>query len=220
LQQFTYIVSHNLRAPLANALGIVGMLSAEVPGSAAFMEAQTHLLDNLQQLDQVLRDMNTILSIRDRQGIAGPETVPLRELVQQVVQGLADVLKQIGGTVQVNIAEALHVRANLAYLHSIFLNLLSNALKYRAPERSLRVSVTATGSTETQKQVTVTDNGLGFDRARAGADVFQLYKRFHPQHPGRGLGLYLVKTHLATMGGHIEVNSQENEGTSFTLILP
>jgi PAS domain S-box-containing protein len=217
LQQFTYIVSHNLRAPLANALGLVELLGTEAPGSPYFNQMQAHLLQNLQQLDLVLRDMNTILTIRDKQGLEEPEAVPVAEVVQQVLDILADVLAPAGGVVEVAIPAGFEVKANRAYLHSIFLNLLSNAIKYRA-DRPLRVVITAT--TAPHKQIVVADNGSGFDQVRAGTDVFKLYKRFHPSHSGRGVGLYLVKTHVESMGGRIAVSSQPGQGTRFTISLP
>lgn len=220
LQQFTYIVSHNLRAPLANAIGLVSLLSTEVPGSPYFEETRTHLQQNLAQLDQVLQDINTILAVRDRQGLTLLEDVELADVLTQVIPSLQDMLEECGGSVQVDIPAGLAIHANRAYLYSIFFNLLSNAIKYRADTRPLRVVVSATGELGQPKTVTVTDNGLGFDLERAGADVFKLYKRFHPHHPGRGIGLYLVKSHVDSMGGRITVRSQVDAGTSFTLVFP
>ncbi|MGY2134946.1 sensor histidine kinase [Hymenobacter sp. HD11105] len=220
LQQFTYIVSHNLRAPLANALGLVDLLGTEPAGSPHFQSLHAHLQANLQQLDQVLGDMNTILAIRDQQGLDGEEAVPLAELVHQVVAGLHELVVQAGGTIEVRIPETFSVLANRAYLHSIFFNLLSNAVKYRAPERPLQVVITATGDPLGAKTIEVADNGSGFDQPRAGATVFQLYQRFHPHHPGRGVGLYLVKTHVESLGGRIAVHSRVDEGTRFSIFLP
>jgi PAS domain S-box-containing protein len=220
LQQFTYIVSHNLRSPLANALGLVELLRTETPDSPYYAQTHAHLQQNLLQLDQVLRDMNTILTIRDKQTLDAPEAVPLAEAVQQVVHGLAEVVQQAGGTVEVHIPAGTCVRANRAYLHSIFLNLLTNAIKYRAVDRALRVRITTRPKGDAGQCVVVADNGSGFDLERAGADVFRLYKRFHPNHPGRGLGLYLVKSHVESMGGHITVQSRVDEGTRFSIFLP
>ena len=220
LQQFTYIVSHNLRAPLANAIGMVNLLSTETPDSAYFEETRAHLQQNLAQLDQVLQDMNTILAVRDRQGLTVAEDVGLADVLTQAIRSLQDMLEECGGTVQVDVPAGLVVRANRAYLYSIFFNLLSNAIKYRADARPLRVVVRAAGEPGQPKTVTVADNGSGFDLERAGTDVFKLYKRFHPNHPGRGIGLYLVKSHIDSMGGRITVRSQVDAGTSFTLVFP
>jgi PAS domain S-box-containing protein len=220
LQQFTYIVSHNLRAPLSNALGLVDLLGQEQAGSPEFEQTRTFLQHNLHQLDLVLHDMNAILSIRDRQGLAAPEPVALLALAEQVVRSLQDVLTECGGTVQLRIPAGLRVPAQRAYLYSIFFNLLSNAIKYRAAPRPLRVVVTAMQSAADGTTLEVADNGSGFDQALAGDNVFRLYQRFHPQQSGRGVGLYLVKTHVESLGGRIEVASQVDKGTRFTILLP
>jgi len=219
LQQFTYIVSHNLRGPLSNALGLVDLLCTEEPESPEFEGTRTFLHTSLHQLDQVLKDMNTILSIRDKEGLANSESVPLAEVVKQVVQNLQQVIEECDGTVRVDIPDGFQVQANRAYLYSIFFNLLSNAIKFRAAQRPLQIDLTATDKDRQGKLIIFADNGLGIDLEQAGTDMFKLYKRFHPQLPGRGLGLYLVKTHVESMGGSIKVNSQPNEGTSFLILL-
>lgn len=220
LQQFTYIVSHNLRAPLANALGLADLLGQEAPGSPDFEQTRTLLQHNLHQLDLVLRDMNTILSLRDKQDLARPEPVALRALVEQVVSSLQDVLDECGGRVELRMPADLQVLAQRTYLYSIFFNLLSNAIKYRAAQRALRIVVTATRNEAGETTLAVADNGSGFDQAQAGDKVFKLYQRFHPQHAGRGVGLYLVKTHVESLGGRIEVASQVDKGARFTILLP
>jgi signal transduction histidine kinase len=214
LQQFTYIGSHNLRAP-GQRPG-----AGEEAGSPYFAQTHAHLHANLHHLDQVLRDMNTILTIRDQQGLEAPEPVGLAEVVHQVVQGLHASLDQASGTFVVCIPATFRVYTNRAYLHRIFFNLLSNALKYRAPKRPLHVVVTATGEPTGAKTIVVADNGSGFDQVRAGTNLFQLYQRFHPQLAGRGVGLYLVKIHVQSMGGRIEAHSRVGEGTRFSIFLP
>ena len=219
LQQFTYIVSHNLRAPLANALGLVNLLGLEQADTPEFKQAHAYLKTSLRQLDQVLLDINTILAIRDKQSLAEPENVPLADIVEQVRQSLQDVLHNCGGTLRTTIPAGFRVRGNRAYFYSVFFNLLSNAIKYRHADRPLLVELTATEGTGPGQLIMLTDNGLGIDLANAGADVFKLYKRFHPQHPGSGVGLYLTKTHVESMGGHIGVSSQVGAGTQFTITL-
>jgi PAS domain S-box-containing protein len=219
LQQFTYIVSHNLRAPLANALGLVDLLGTLDRDDPDYDPTLTNLRLSTQQLDTVLRDMNTILSIRDKQGVDEAEPVPLADVVQQASLNLEESLAQCGAEVEVGIAADLHVLGNRAYLYSIIFNLLSNAIKYRADGRPLRVEITATAEPGQGARVVFADNGSGFDQEKAGTDVFRLYKRFHSSQPGRGMGLYLVKTHIESMGGQIEVSSTVDVGTRFTMTL-
>jgi PAS domain S-box-containing protein len=219
LQQFTYIVSHNLRAPLANAMGLVDLLTSLDQQTLDYDMTMSNLQVSIGQLDAVLRDMNTILSIRDKQGVDGGEPVPLLDVVEQARLNLEESIAQIGGEVALHIPADLSVFGNRAYLYSIFFNLLSNAVKYRADGRPLRVTVMATPQPGEGTRVVVADNGSGFDQDKAGPDVFRLYKRFHNRQPGRGMGLYLVKTHVETMGGHIELSSTVNVGTQFIIQL-
>ena len=219
LQQFTYIVSHNLRAPLANALGLVDLLGTLDRNSPDYDTTLENLRTSTHQVDAVLRDMNTILSIRDKQGVEEPEQVPLVDIVQQARLNLEELTTQGGGKVITDIPADLHVLGNRAYLYSIFFNLLSNSLKYRSDERPLRVTIKAKAQPGQGVEVVVADNGSGFDMEKAGLEIFRLYKRFHSGQPGRGMGLYLVKTHVETMGGRIGVTSAVNVGTQFTLHL-
>ncbi|MCC9168401.1 PAS domain-containing sensor histidine kinase [Pontibacter harenae] len=219
LQQFTYVVSHNLRSPLTNALGLVEVLEISDPGSSDFESTLTHLGTSLRQLDQVVRDINTILSIRDKQDLVQNESVPLAQVVHQAVQNFQEALHDSGGTARVAIPEGIQVLGNRAYLYSIFFNLLSNAIKFRSEQRPLQVDITLAVKDSQTKEISFADNGSGIDLDKAGVDMFKLYKRFHPQHSGRGLGLYLVKAHVESIGGQIEVSSRPNEGTIFKVSL-
>ncbi|SNC59378.1 PAS domain S-box-containing protein [Hymenobacter gelipurpurascens] len=217
LQQFTYIISHNLRAPLANARGFADLLPRLDKNSDMYDKSVQHLQTSLQQLDAVITDVNTILSIRDRTELGRPEPVSLRLVCHQVCQTLAQALRECGGTVNCTMPEELKVPGERAYFYSIFYNLLANAVKYRSDARPLHVEIAASHTPEQGTVVTITDNGMGFDSDKAGNDVFRLYKRFHPTMPGRGLGLFLVKAHIEAMHGQVAVSSRIEEGTRFTL---
>ena len=218
LQQFTYIVSHNLRAPLANALGYADLLSRVEKTSPVFDESLRNLRTSLHLLDGVLTDINGILSIRDQQGSYRPEPVALAEVCRQALHSLVRQLQECGGELRCVIPEELRVPGSRAYFHSIFHNLISNAIKYRSDTRALQIAIEATGSSGGPVRIVVEDNGSGFDHKKAGGDIFQLYRRFHPDKPGRGVGLFLVKSHVESMHGRISVQSQLGVGTQFTLL--
>ena len=136
LQQFTYVVSHNLRSPLSNAIGLSDLLSTEEPGTAPFKNAHTYLQTSLHQLDQILEDMHTILALDHQAGLVPDEDVPLDEVVQEVVQNLQQVVNECGATVRVSIPDGLRVRANRAFLYSIFLTscpMPSNTVRSTGP---------------------------------------------------------------------------------------
>jgi PAS domain S-box-containing protein len=219
LQQFAYIISHNLRAPLVNALGLATLLTKIDRQSPVFDTSLAHLRASMGQADTVLKDLNLVLSLRDQQDVQPPERVALGEVCRQAVANLDEPLRQCGGLVQIKIPDDLAVRGNRAYLYSIFDNLLSNSIKYRAEGRALRVEITCFCNEQGRLRISFIDNGSGFDLGKAGSDVFQLYKRFHVKQPGRGIGLFLVKTHVEALGGKIEVTSEVNCGTRFLIQL-
>ena len=219
LQQFTYMVSHNLRAPVANALGLLDLLNREDKSSDAFNNSLAYLKTTVVQIDTVLQDVSTILSIRDKKDVFDKEQVAVGEVCTQAIQDLQELLQQCGGKVNLDIMRGPFVNANRAYLYSIFYNLLSNSIKYRSKERPLLVEIKCTGTPGRGTLISFADNGSGFDLKKAGNNVFKLYKRFHTTKEGRGVGLYLVKTHVETMGGQIEVKSTVNVGTRFLIYL-
>jgi len=219
LQQFTYVVSHNLRGPLSNALGLASLLAKTNKQSKSFDNTLGLLSQSVMQVDTVLQDLNTVLSIRDQQDVQVPELVPLADVCQQAMHDLRDALYQCGGQVHLTVAEGLRISGNRAYLYSIFYNLLSNSIKYRSPHRVLDVVIHCAAEGAGGASISFADNGSGFDNYKAGSEVFQLYKRFHTNQRGRGIGLFLVKTHVEAMGGKIEVTSAVDAGTSFLIHL-
>lgn len=217
LQQFTYILSHNLRAPLANALGLVRHLPELVPGTEIFRKCLSYLNTSIENLDKILQDLNMILSVRDRQNPILLEPVSVGEVCMQAAQTLEDELSQTGGSLKISIDPNFTVQANRAYIYSICYNLLINAIKYRSHERPLCINVTSNSTAKDGPTLHFTDNGYGIDIDKASHDLFKLYKRFHSHVAGRGIGLFLVKTHLEALGGRIEVKSKLNEGTTFSV---
>ncbi|KAA3438044.1 PAS domain-containing sensor histidine kinase [Rufibacter hautae] len=220
LQQFTYIVSHNLRTPVANAMGLANLLATTDRNSASFDRSLSYLRLSLYRMDNVLRDMNTILTIRDRRGNVEREQVNVKEVILQAMSSLEDQLRSAGATINLDITDGLTVQANKAYFYSIILNLLSNSVKYRAEERKLEVNIHCYRKSKTEAAISFSDNGSGFDMEKNRNNVFKLYKRFHTHTEGRGMGLFLIKTHLDSLGGRIEVDSQVGQGTCFQINLP
>jgi len=220
LQQFAYLVSHNLRAPLANALGLADLLPRLPAGTAVFAEALHHLATALRQFDGVVTDVNGILVLRDEQAGYQPELVDVAAACQQALRDLHAPLQACGGQVVGGPAPGLRLPGRRAYFYSIFHNLFSNAITYRSAARVLRLEIASHVDPPGDVTLTVRDNGRGFDQQRAGADIFQLYRRFHHGPAGRGVGLFLVKTHVEALGGRIAVRSQVEVGTEFTLFFP
>ncbi len=220
LQQFTYMVSHNLRAPVANIIGLANILRIADKDSELYNKTITNLNKSISNLDIVLRDMNAILSVRDSKGNLETEQVDFKLILEQAQASLQKQFYECNGSFTYEVEEKLSIWANKAYLHSIFYNLLSNAIKYRADERPLEVQVKAFTCSERGVVITFSDNGSGIEMSSAKDNIFKLYKRFHLDKKGRGIGLYLVKSHIEAMEGTIEITSSIGIGTTFTICFP
>ena len=101
-------------------------------------------------------------------------------------------------------------------MSSILYNLITNAIKYASEQRPLKIEVRSWQENEFT-YLSVRDNGRGFDPQKVFGQMFRLYKRFHPHIPGKGMGLYLVKTQAEALGGGVSVVSQEDRGACFTV---
>nr|WP_278251850.1 PAS domain S-box protein [Sabulibacter ruber] len=215
LEQFTYIVSHNLRSPVANILGLTDLLNT-VENPELQVGITSRLRQTAQNLDQIIRDLNEMLSLQAGV-LQNSEQVVLPDVVEQALQVLPT---DSFASVSVNLNGVHEIRSIRGYVSSILNNLLTNAVKYKSPDKPLELSIIAEALPETGMVcLSVTDNGLGIDLEKEGKNLFGLYKRFHFHVSGRGLGLYLVKTQAEALGGTVTVESKPNEGSTFRVWL-
>lgn len=217
LQQFTHIVSHNLRAPVANIMGLTEMFQHPNLTEQTRAAINEKMRTAAQNLDTVIRDLNQILSIRG--SIGGiKESINFREKVEKVLEPLQLELARHRVKLQMNFQEAPSIYTVGSYLYSILHNLITNAIKYRQPGQETLIEI----STRLQGDyvvLTVKDNGLGFDVEKQGKKLFGLYNRFHSHIEGRGVGLFLVKTQAEALGGKVTVQSKVQEGSTFEVYL-
>lgn len=220
LQQFTYIVSHNLRAPVANVVGLTKMLQKLDVSSPQYEVGLKNLEKSAMRLDTVIKDLNKILAVK-KVGQEGTfqndsELVDLTELVSEVVQSLQEMLTTAKAKVELCFSSDVCLSTKRAYIYSIIHNLLTNAIKYRSDVRDLLISVSIVED-KGNVVITVNDNGSGMDMDKVKPHLFKLYKRFHHHIEGKGLGLYLVKSQVEALDGTIEVESELGKGTNFKI---
>ncbi|MEO8085741.1 MAG: ATP-binding protein [Bacteroidota bacterium] len=106
---------------------------------------------------------------------------------------------------------------NTVYLESILMNLLSNALKYRLPDRPFQVDISTGLNSKGGVLLSKKDNGLGIDLRRHHNKIFGLYQRFHVNTDGVGLGLFITKSQVTSMGGTIDVESEVGVDSTFSI---
>ncbi len=214
LLNFSYIVSHNLRSHSSNILGISTLIE-----SAKTSEDRNEMIQLLKtvagNLNETLYNLNNIVSIQTSMAI---EIVPLN-LREYVLKTLATENAQIlikEASILNIIDTEVTVNFNKAYLESILLNLISNALKYchsdRKPEIILSCSIEGN-----QNVLSVSDNGVGIDLARYGDKIFGIYQTFNGNADARGFGLFISKNQVEALGGRIEVESELGKFTTFKI---
>lgn len=218
LEQFAFMSAHNLRGPVARILGL-GNLLAISPEKEE--EEKKMIVDKIvsttYELDEVVRDINVILQAqKDLTSVIVSIDIP--EEFKKIKDILYREIQEIKPSIVEDFSKVSSVNSVRTYFQSIFLNLLSNAVKYRDPNRNLEIKI-STDVIQGYVVVSCSDNGLGIDLSRLADKLFTLYSRFHFHVNGKGIGLYLVKSHLNSMGGKIEVESKVGVGSTFRVFL-
>ncbi len=144
--------------------------------------------------------------------------VDLSQVVEEVLLDLATLAPLAKQQVEVDLFGCSTIRFSEKNLRSVVYNLVSNAFKYRSPERTPQVHIRCASRAEYQV-LTVTDNGLGMEEGRL-SQLFSMFKRFHDHVEGSGIGLYMVKKIVENAGGRIEVESQLGVGSTFRVYFP
>ncbi|MHA6250236.1 PAS domain S-box protein [Pontibacter sp. CAU 1760] len=215
LQQFAYIVSHNLRAPIANILGLTSIYNRDDANAPINKKVVDNLVKSTNLLDSTIRDLNDILTIRSEVE-AEYEHVEFNCLMQDVLDMLKLNVKHCELELSYDFSAAPSVNTVRSYAKSILQNLLSNAIKYKFPDRKPIINV-YTLKVNNYICLRVEDNGLGIDLEKQKNNIFGLYKRFHKGIEGKGIGLHLVKTQVEMLGGKVTVDSIPQKGTTFSV---
>jgi PAS domain S-box-containing protein len=216
LQQITYTTSHDLRAPVNSLLSLFQMMDA-----SKVNDEDTLLLLNYLQLatEQLKQSLNNYVDLLKEKQSGKPrvEEVSLRDTLQRILQSIGALVQTAKATVNADFSAVDKINFNKAYLESIFLNLLTNAIQYTRPDRHPVISI-STSRSQDGTQLTFSDNGLGFDMEKVKDKIFGLHNTFHNHADSKGIGLYLVHSHITSLGGKIEVESKVNEGTTFRIL--
>jgi len=215
LQQFSYITSHNLRAPLSNLTGLLNLIkdipieNQELKEIIDGFNKSTHLLN------ETINDLVRVIIIKDNPSIE-KQSLLLKDIFEDVFSQLDFLIGLHKPIIKFNFEEVTFLNTNKSYLESILLNLLTNSIKYKSETRKLKINISA-HQIENSVILIFKDNGIGIDLERNKDKIFGLYQRFHDYPDSKGLGLYLVKSQVETMGGTISIESKVNIGTTFTL---
>lgn len=213
LDEFAHIISHNLRSPISNIQALINLLDNE-SGIADYRMIFEKLKNVSKNLGETMNDLMDTLKVRADTSIEKTD-IRFKDILDKVVQTLEGDLIMAEAAVTYDFNPAPSVFFPKAYLESIFQNLLSNAIKYR----SARKPAIHFGSSlvDGKVELRVSDNGLGIDMEKFGDKLFGLHKTFHAHTEARGVGLFLIKTQLDSLGGSIRAESVVDQGTTFII---
>jgi PAS domain S-box-containing protein len=216
LKNFAHIVSHNLRSHSGNIDFLMDLLIQDHPNLVEgelvpmLKQASTNLKDSIAHLNEVAI-INT--TIQDKMHF-----INLADSVKRALMNVRALAMQQEVEVINEVQDPTNVAAIHAYLDSIVLNFITNGIKYSSPERKSWLKISA----REEKNATVIvfeDNGLGIDLERHRKKLFGMYKTFHKHDEARGIGLFITKSQIEALGGRLEVTSEVDKGTTFSIYL-
>jgi PAS domain S-box-containing protein len=216
LKQFSYITSHNLRAPMSNLIGLLNLTEDIIIEDPELNEIINGFSKSTHLLNETIEDLTKVMIIKDNTSIQ-KENISLKEIFENVFSQLTNQIEIHKPILKLDLEKVSVFNTNKAYMESILLNLLTNSLKYKSNDRILRITIMASQIDENTIKLSFKDNGIGIDLDKNRDKVFGLYQRFHDYPDSKGLGLYLVKSQVEAMKGSISIESQVNKGTIITL---
>lgn len=212
LVDFCNIISHDLRAPLVNISMLLDFFE-----ESNTKEEQGDILKNIRfvvnHLNEIFEELVESIQIKQDSEIQS-ENINLKVYVNKILKVFDAQIKNCNATIIINFDKAPTLCYPPKYITSILTNLISNAVKYRAPDRPLRLEIKSEIVDE-HILLSVKDNGLGIDLDRHKDSIFKMRKVFHEHPEAKGFGLFITKTEVEAMGGTIWLESEPNVGSVF-----
>lgn len=214
LEHFTRIASHDLRSPINNILSLFDLIDFDkIPDEQTKMIFEM-IKSSTQKVYQTLEKYIEELKKKDRVPITDQN---LKDILETVTSSIHLLIKRSEAQIETDFSAFEVVRFNREYLESIFLNLLTNAIKYADEHRKPLIRIKTRINSKGKNQLLVSDNGIGIDLKKHKNNIFGLNQTFHQRPDSTGLGLFLIQSHLSEMGGKIEVESEVGKGTTFII---
>lgn len=215
LEDFANIISHNLRGPVSNLNSLLdfykdGKTIEEKDEMMAMIEKTVHNIEN------TLNELLEVVSIK-HQSKNKREIIEFETIFSKITETFQGQILKSKAIVTADFSRAPKIEYSTTYLESIMQNLLSNALKYHSPERTPIIHF-ETNEINNKTILTVSDNGLGIDLSKNKNEIFGLRKTFHKHPEAKGVGLFITKAQVESMGGKISVESEQNQGTTFKIV--
>ena len=218
LDGFIYTASHDLKSPIANLEGLLNELGINDCYKDDTLRPLFEMMRiSIDKLKKTIMELTEISKIQ--KSIAEDiRDVVLTDLIEEVKFSLRDLIDDSKAKIEVDVSACPVIKFSIKNLRSILYNLISNGIKYQAPDRAPEVFV-KTVPQDGYCVLIVTDNGLGIKKTNQ-QHVFSMFRRFHDHVEGTGIGLYMVKRIVDNAGGKIELESDLGKGSTFKVFLP
>ena len=216
LKQFSYITTHNLRAPLTNLVSICNLINTDYIEDTRTKKLIEGFKTSTYYLNETLNDLIKVLIIRGNTNLP-IEILNFSEILEEVKASIYMEIINKAVAINTDFSDAPEVHFSKPYLSSIFLNLITNSIKYAHTKRYPAITIKTTKEVDGRILMTYSDNGIGMDMNRVKDKIFGLYQRFHGNADSKGIGLFLIHSQITALGGIIEVESEENVGTTVTI---
>jgi len=215
LKLLSYSTTHNLKSPIANMemiFELIDKTTIEDPETMLSMELLKSMIDNLKVTLSSYQNKVSNISIEE----SSINSHQLEAVIGKVCVSIKSIIDNSDVKIETDFEAFSELEFNLDYLESIFLNLITNSIKYSHTSVSPIIRI-ETRIHKEKKQIIYSDNGIGFDMDLVGNKVFGLHQKFTDNEDSTGIGLYLVYHHLADYGGTIELDSKLGKGSTFTI---
>ncbi len=216
LQGFAHIVSHNLNSHTSNIQMLTKFLK-EAKNEKDWHQYLGMLEDASRQLETTIKDLNEIVSIQNH-AKSSLKKLHFADSFKNLEKVLSAFMQEEKTEVNLNF-KVKSVKYIPAYIDSIFLNFITNAIKYKHPERNPIINIHSFKDKNASVWLTFEDNGIGINLARHGHKLFGMYKTFSKHPDSKGLGLFITKTQVESLKGEIRVESELEKGTKFSIRL-
>lgn len=216
LKNFAHIVSHNLRSHSSGMNMLLELLEFEHP-NLFDMEIIGLLKKGGVNLSETIEHLTEIVNINLNE-TAELERVELSNIINKTIESVYPIAMQEGVEIINEVKSEVHVSGFSAYIESIVLNFVTNGIKYKSQERDSYLKVRLKFHEDTV-EIQFEDNGLGIDLKKNGESLFGMYKTFHRHKDSRGIGLFITKNQIESIGGSVSVESKVGEGTLFSVFL-
>jgi len=216
LMNFAHIVSHNLRSHSTNMTMLTTFLSKEEDEDER-KNLNGMMTNAAESLAETIAHLNDVVQVKTGT-LENLKSINILNTIHQIEKSIGGLLNEQDAILKMSISKSHFVNAVPAYLESIFLNILTNALKYSSKDRTPVIEI----SSKIKKGnilVSFTDNGQGIDLKRHGDKIFGMYKTFHKHKDAKGIGLFITKNQIEAMGGSIKIESQVDKGTTMFIEL-